>query len=533
MKARSIGPAGMSGRITAIDVVVNTPTIMYAGAASGGLWKSTSGGTNWEPVFEKETTQSIGAIAIQQDNPSVVWVGTGEGNPRNSVNSGNGLYKSLDAGKTWKLMGLEKSNNIHRILIDPKNPNTVYVGAIGSPWGDHPERGVFKTTDGGQTWTKILYVDERTGVADLVMDPSNPDKLIAAMWEHRRRPWDFKSGGPGSGMHITLDGGKTWTKRTSKEGLPEGELGRMGFAIAPSKPDVIYAWIENKKNALYKSTDGGLKWEMVNDKANDIGNRPFYYASIYADPKNENRLYTIYSEVNRSDDGGKTFQKLLPYEGVHPDHHAWWIHPDDPSFIVDGNDGGLYITHDTGKNWQFADNIPVTQFYHVNVDMDFPYNVYGGAQDNGVYTGPGYIWKEQGIRNTYWQELMFGDGFDALPDPDDNRYGYAMTQGGALARYDKKTGFKKTLKPTHPDPKMKLRFNWNSGFAIDPFSPSTIYYGSQFLHSSTDKGATWEILSPDLTSNDTTKLKQHESGGLTIDASSAENHCTIIAISRA
>ncbi|MFN7602771.1 MAG: WD40/YVTN/BNR-like repeat-containing protein, partial [Bacteroidota bacterium] len=530
MKPRAIGPAGMSGRITAIDVVNGNTDIMYAGSASGGVWKTTSGGINWEPIFDKENILSIGAIAIQQDNPSVIWVGTGEGNPRNSLNSGSGVYRSLDGGKNWKLMGLEKTRNIYRIIIDPKNTNTVYVAAIGSPWGEHPERGVFKTTDGGNSWEKVLYVNDKTGCADLVMDPTNPNKLIAAMWEHRRWPWTFKSGGPGSGLHITFDGGKTWAKRTDKDGLPEGELGRMGLAIAASKPDVIYAAIESKKNALYKSTDGGFKWTMVNDKMSEIGDRPFYYSEIHADPKNENRLYTIYSEVNVSEDGGKSFQKLLPYSGVHPDHHAWWISKEDPGFIIEGNDGGLNITHDYGKNWRFVENIPVGQFYHVAVDMDQPYSVYGGLQDNGSWAGPAYTWKDGGIQNAYWQAVMFGDGFDVQPDPEDSRFGYAMSQGGFLGRYDRKTGHTKIIRPTHPDAKFKLRFNWNAALALDPFDKSTIYYGSQFLHKSTDKGSTWEIISGDLTTNDPEKQKQHESGGLTMDATGAENHCTILAI---
>jgi len=530
MKPRSIGPAGMSGRITSIDAVVSNPDIIYAGAASGGVWKTMSAGINWVPVFDKEATLAIGAIAIQQDNPAVLWVGTGEGNPRNSLNGGYGIYKSLDAGKTWKLMGLEKTRHIHRIVIDPKNPNTVYVGAIGSPWGEHPERGVYKTTDGGATWKRILFVDDKTGCADLVMDPSNPNKLFAAMWQHRRQPWTFNSGGPGSGLHVTINGGETWTKLTDKEGLPEGELGRIGLAVARNKPDVVYALIENKKNALYRSTDGGTKWKMMNDKIDEIGDRPFYYSEIYVDTKNENRLYTIYSEVNMSEDGGKSFSKLLPYSGVHPDHHAWWIHPEDPSFIIEGNDGGLNISRDMGKNWHFIDNIPVGQFYHINVDMAHPYNVYGGLQDNGSWAGPGYMWKDDGIRNYYWQPVMFGDGFDVTPDPNNDRYGYAMSQQGSLGLYDRETGYVKTIKPTHPDAKFKVRFNWNSAFALDPFDNNTIYYGSQFVHKSTNKGDTWEIISPDLTTNDSEKQKQHESGGITMDATGAENHCTILAI---
>jgi photosystem II stability/assembly factor-like uncharacterized protein len=533
MKPRSIGPASMSGRITALDAVISNPDIIYAGSASGGVWKSTSGGTSWEPIFDKESTQSIGAIAIQQSNPSVVWVGTGEGNPRNSLNGGDGIYKSLDGGKTWKKMGLENTRHIHRILIDPGSPNTVYVGSSGSPWGDHPERGVFKTTDGGATWMHILKIDNRTGVGEMVMDPTNPNKLIVNMWEHRRQPWTFTSGGPGSGLHITYDGGKSWKKITSKEGLPEGELGRMGLAIARSKPEVVYALVEAKKNALYKSEDGGEKWTMVNDKT-EIGDRPFYYHEIYVDPKNESRLYSIFSSVHVSEDGGKSFRPLFPgfgAGGVHPDHHAFWIHPEDPSLIIDGNDGGVNISRDMGKKWVFAENIPIGQFYHINVDMDQPYNVYGGLQDNGSHVGPAYVWRTSGIRNSYWQEVYFGDGFDVMPDPDNSRYGYAMSQGGNLGRYDLETGYTQFIRPTHPDPDFRLRYNWNAALAQDPFNNATIYYASQFVHKSTDKGNTWEIISPDLTTNDPAKQKQHESGGLTMDATGAENHCTVIALS--
>lgn len=531
MQARSIGPGAMSGRITAIDVVVNDRDVMYVGSASGGLWKSTSGGIKWEPIFDEEAVMSIGAVAIQQSNPSVIWVGTGEGNPRNSLNGGYGVYKSLDGGKNWKLMGLEKTRNIHRIIVDPQDPNTVYVGAIGSPWGEHPERGVFKTTDGGQTWEKILYVNEKTGCAELVMDPTNPNKLFASMWEHRRWPWIFKSGGPGSGLHVTYDGGKTWAKRTDKDGLPAGDLGRIGIAIS-AKPEIVYALIESKKNGLYKSEDGGFKWKMVNENMGQIGDRPFYYGEIHADPKNENRLYTIFSEVNVSEDAGRSFSPLLPFSfnGVHPDHHAWWIHPEDPSFMLDGNDGGLNITHDMGKSWRFVENIPVGQFYHINVDMDQPYNVYGGMQDNGSWVGPAYVWRFGGIKNSYFQMLMFGDGFDMAPDPDNNRYGYGMSQQGFVGRWDKETGYTKNIRPSHPDVNVKLRYNWNSAFAQDPFDNSIIYFGSQFVHKSTNKGDTWEIISKDLTTNDPEKQKQHESGGLTMDATGAENHCTILAI---
>ena len=533
MKPRNIGPGGMSGRVTAIDVVQSNPDIMYVGTASGGLWKSQSGGIKWEPIFDKEVTASIGAVAIQQSNPSVIWVGTGEGNPRNSLNGGYGVYKSLDGGKNWQLMGLEKTRHIHRVVIDPTNPNTVYVGAIGSPWGEHSERGVFKTTDGGKTWKKILFINNKTGAADLIIDPKNPNKLIAAMWEHKRDPWFFNSGGEGSGLHITHDGGDTWKKVTSEDGFPKGNLGRIGVAISASKPNIIYALVEAKKNALYKSEDGGFKWQKINDKE-DIGNRPFYYSEIYVDPQNENRIYSVFTYVNVSEDGGKNFTQLMPAygvnNGVHPDHHAWWIHPEDGSFMIDGNDGGMNITHDGGKTWRFIGNLPVAQFYHINIDNEFPYNVYGGMQDNGSWKGPAYVWRAQGIRNSYWQEISFGDGFDVVPDRDDSRYGWTMSQQGSVLRYDWETGNNYLVRPVALDADTQLRFNWNAAINIDPFDNNTVYFGSQYVHKSTDKGETWSLISGDLTTNDPEKLKQSESGGLTIDATGAENHCTILVI---
>lgn len=534
MTPRNIGPGGMSGRVTAIDVVISNPDIIYAGTASGGLWKSESGGITWKPIFDNEVTASIGAVAVQQSNPDVIWVGTGEGNPRNSLNGGFGVYKSLNGGKTWTAVGLEQTRHIHRVIIDPTNPNTVYVGAIGSPWGEHSERGVYKTTDGGKSWNKILFANTKTGVADLVMDPKNPNKLIAALWEHKREPWFFNSGGEGSGIHITYDGGEHWKKITAEDNLPEGNLGRIGLAIAPNKTNVIYALVEAKKNGLYKSTDGGSKWKKVNEDMNEIGNRPFYYADLYVDPQNENRLYSIFTYVNVSEDGGKSFEQLMPAygvsNGIHPDHHAWWIHPSNGNFMIDGNDGGLNITKDGGNSWRFIGNLPVAQFYHISVDNEIPYNVYGGMQDNGSWRGPAYVWRDQGIRNSYWQEISFGDGFDVVPDRDDSRYGWSMSQQGYVSRYDWQTGNNYTVRPTHPDPNVALRFNWNAAINIDPKNNSTLYFGSQFVHKSTDKGDTWRIISPDLTTNDPEKLKQHESGGLTMDATGAENHCTILVI---
>ena len=531
--ARNIGPGGMSGRTTAIDVVHNNPKVMYIGTASGGVWRSKSGGISWKPIFNDQITASIGAIAIQQSNPDVIWVGTGEGNPRNSLNGGFGIFRSLDGGNSWKSMGLEYTRHIHRIIIHPNNPNIIYVAAIGSPWGEHKERGVYKTFNGGKSWRKILNGNLNTGAADLVMDPKNPNKLVAALWEHKRDPWFFKSGGPESGLFITIDGGENWIKKTEKDGLPKGDIGRIGLAFSNNKSEILYALIESKKNGLYKSIDGGEKWKLINTKPG-IGNRPFYYSDIFVDPQNENRVYSIFTYVNVSEDGGKSFSELMPAygvsNGIHPDHHAFWIHPNDGDFIIDGNDGGMNISRDGGKSWRFVGNIPVAQFYHISTDNEYPYNVYGGMQDNGSWRGPAYVWKTQGIRNSYWQEIAFGDGFDVVPDRDNSQYGYAMSQQGNVSRYDWKTGNNYTVRPTHTNPEIKLRFNWNAAIGQDLFDNSTVYFGSQFVHKSLDKGLTWNIISPDLTTNDPKKQKQSESGGLTLDATGAENYCTLIVI---
>lgn len=530
LQPRNIGPAGMSGRITAIDVVRSSPELIYAGSASGGVWKSESGGIAWEPIFDSELPLSIGALAVSQKNPDVIWVGTGEGNPRNSLTGGYGVYKSIDAGNTWQLMGLEKTRNIHRVIIHPDDPNTVYIGAIGSPWGDHEERGVYKTTDGGETWEKVLYVDQMTGVGDMVMDPSNPNKLLVNMWQHRREPWFFTSGGPSSGLYLTLDGGKSWKKQTAEDnGLPKGDLGRMGLAFAENRPERVYAIIEAKNNAFYQSNDGGFTWKMVNNKS-EIGNRPFYYFDIFVDPQNENRVYSIYSNVSVSEDGGKSFERLIPNGLIHVDNHALYVNPDNPKYMILGNDGGMAITRDMGTSWQFIENLPLSQYYHIAVDNELPYNVYGGMQDNGSWTGPAYAWVNGGLRNDYYHPMSGGDGFDVLPDADDSRFGFSMSQQGNVLRYDKYTGNSKYVKPMHPDPDVELRFNWNAAIAQDPFDNSTIYFGSQFVHKSPDKGSSWDIISPDLTTNDTTKQRQDESGGLTIDATGAENHTTILAI---
>ncbi|MEY3539470.1 MAG: hypothetical protein RL188_887 [Bacteroidota bacterium] len=529
-KPRNIGPASMSGRVTTIDAEVANPNHIWIGAASGGVWKTYNGGVSWTPVFDEQPILNIGALAIQQSNPSVVWVGTGEGNPRNSISIGEGIYKTMDAGRSWKRMGLEQTRNIHRVIIDPTNPNTVYAGAIGNPYGQSKHRGVYKTTDGGETWNQILFTNDTSGPGDMIMDPSNPNKLFVAMWHHYRNPYHLESGGKGSGIYMTIDGGKNFVKLGKEHGLPDGDLGRVGITISRSNPNVVYALVESKKSGLYKSDDGGYSWKLVNGQKSIVDNRPFYFQDIIGDPLNENTLWYISQTVQKSIDGGKSFETIIPYSGIHPDHHAFWIHPTDNKYIIDGNDGGIGITRDGGKTWMFDEKIPVGQFYHINVDNEIPYHVMGGMQDNGSWRGPAYTTVQGGIRNFDWDNLWGGDGFDVMPDPEDANWVYAMSQGGNVGRYNTVTGQSSYIKPPAPDAKTLLRFNWNASIAQDPFDKKTIYFGSQFLHKSTNKGAAWEIISPDLTSNDSAKIDQRDNGGLSIDITGAENHCTIICI---
>lgn len=524
MKPRNIGPAGMSGRVTAIAVDPRNYDVFYVGTASGGLWKTTSGGVKFNPIFDNEIVASIGALAVDPVRPDIIWAGTGEGNPRNSLTNGRGVYKSLDGGLTWKCMGLEQTSNIHRILINPSNTDIVYVGAIGNPWGPNKERGLYKTTDGGKSWTQILYNGTTVGVSDMVMDPTNPDKLFVGMWNHQRWPWFFNSGGAGSGLYMTLDGGKNFSRILN--GIPE-ESGRVGLAISTNRPEYVYAYVEAKPSAIYRSTDGGFNWEKRGEQG--IGNRPFYYAEIHIDPQNENRLYTLFSGINMSEDGGMTFPyRIAP--NVHLDHHAWWINPENPRHMIEGNDGGLAITYDMGKNWRHITNLPLGQFYHIAVDMEMPYNIYGGLQDNGSWRGPAYKWVNGGIINEYWDFIIGGDGFDAIPIPGDPRFCYAQSQGGAVRRIDLETGEGTSIRPTAGQNE-RLRFNWNSAIAQDPFDNNTIYFGSQFVHKSTDRGDNWVMISQDLSTNDQEKQKSSTSGGITRDATGAEVHCTIITIS--
>lgn len=526
---RNIGPAGMSGRVSAVDVVLSDPTIIYVGSATGGVFRSRDGGVSWHPIFDDQPALGIGAVAVFQPDPSIVWVGGGEGNPRNSAGVGDGIFRSRDAGDSWERVGLEGSERIHRVITHPRNPDIVWAGVMGPAWSDGETRGVYRTIDGGESWDQVLYVDEGTGVGDLVIDPSNPDRLLAAMWDFRRYPDFFHSGGPGSGLFLSEDGGDSWTKLDVDDGLPEGELGRIGLAVSPSHPNIVYALVEATRSELLRSEDGGRTFTTVTDRQG-IAPRPFYYADLRVDPADPDRIYSLHSSAQVSDDGGETFRTMVSSAIIHGDVHELWIDPTDGRHMIMGNDGGIGITWDGGDNWRFVENLTLAQFYHISLDDRVPFNVYGGLQDNGSWFGPTDVWESKGILNAHWTRVGGGDGFSVYDDPSDDRWGYSMSQGGNVQTFDRITGQRRGIRPVHPDGEA-LRFNWNAGLSTDPLDPQALYLGSQFVHRTRDRGANWEIISPDLTTNDPDKQRWSESGGLTMDATGAETHTTLIDIS--
>lgn len=527
LPARAIGPAVMSGRIAAIDAVAGERLTIWVGAAGGGVWKSKDGGITFASVFD-EHTQSIGAIAIDPSNPETVWVGTGESWTRNSVSIGDGVYRTTDGGRSWEHLGLEDSERIAAIAVHPTSPDTVYVCATGHLWNAGGERGVYRTEDGGQTWEPVLSVDENTGCSSLSIDPQEPRHLYAGMWQFRRYPWAFESGGPGSGLYRSTDGGDTWEEMTG--GLPEGEKGRIAVAVAPSRPSTVYAMVEAEETAIYRSDDLGLNWDRLN-ASYTVVMRPFYFSLLVVDPANHRRVYKPGYTLSVSEDGGASFSSpftALSGGAVHSDHHALWVNPEDPEQLILGTDGGVYISEDRGGHWRIVRSLPVSQFYHVRADMRFPYDVYGGLQDNGSWMGPSR--SAVGIRNRDWDNIGYGDGFNAFPDPMEDDYIYSEYQGGNILRYHRGTGEVKELRP-YPGPgEPELRFNWNTPFMASATTPGTLYLGAQYLFRSRDHGDSWERISPDLTTNDPEKQKQEESGGLTIDNSSAENHTTIYTV---
>lgn len=525
IEARQIGPAMMSGRITAIDGVNKDPRILYVGTAGGGVWKTTTGGVRFSSVFDKYC-QSIGAIAVDQQNADIVWVGTGESNMRNTTSVGAGLYKTTDAGENWVKVGLDNTEHIAKIALHPKNSNTIFVAVPGHLWNAHPDRGLYRSTDGGKTWDKALYIDENTGCADVLINPQNPNIMYAAMWQFRRTPYSFESGGKGSGLYKSTDGGKTWNKIT--KGLPEGDLGRIALALAPSAPNNMFAIVEAQKTGLYISDNSGDSWKPQSATSN-VTARPFYFSTLVVDPTDAKRVYRPALTFSISTDGGYSFTEASYNGGTHPDHHALWINPQNPAHLYLGSDGGVYVSMDKGNNWLHLKNLPVSQAYHVATDRQDPYNIYIGMQDNGSWRAPSR--KIGGIQNGDWQELYGGDGFWVQPDLENPDIVYAEYQGGNMGRINMKTNEALDIQP-YPEAgkKTKLRWNWNTPIVPSPTNTKVFYTGSQYLYKTDNGGITWQRLSDDLTTNDPAKQKQEASGGLSAENTSAENHCTIFTI---
>jgi photosystem II stability/assembly factor-like uncharacterized protein len=600
---RNIGPANMVGRISDFEALDNDFTQVLVAGASGGVWKSVNAGTTWEPIFDRYGTSSIGDVAFFQKDPNIIWVGTGEECVRNSVEWGDGIYKSADGGKTFTRMGLETTQTIGKVISHPTDPNIVYVAASGHPWGYAGDRGLFKTTDGGNTWTKLgggLPNDGKTGAIDLVMDSTNPDVLYVSFWQRLRQPWHFDSGGPNGGIFKTTDGGATWTKLI--QGLPTGDLGKIGLAISRSNPKVLVACVEHgfqpprqittpqgpKDNpdfldmtklgtGIYRSEDGGATWKYMNR----TNNRPFYYSHVYINPFDDKLVYFLTSNFQCSEDGGKTFRTI---SGLHPDFHTMWLDPMNKNRFYVGQDGGASLTHDHGKTWIFFDNLCMAQFYAVSADMRDPYYVYGGLQDNGTWGAPS-MHREGTILTDFWFNIGGGDGFHTQNDPTDWRTVYCESQGGAMQRVNVETREGRSVRPSPtnvinykdyyppipatPAPAQQagqqarpqaqaqrpagqqaqvqqqaetamgqfgqrglrspLRFNWSSPILISPHNPGTLYFGGNHLFKSVDRGDHWMIMSPDLTTNDKKKFEP-PTGGITLDQTGAETHCTIISI---
>jgi len=526
LRARHIGPALMSGRINDLELHPKNPRIIYAGSAGGGVWKSSDGGATFNPIFD-DFAQSIGVVTLDPNNPDEnIWVGTGETWTRNSVSVGDGLYRSTDGGTNWKeVAGFENSERISSIVINPENSNEIYVGVLGALWGDSEDRGVYKSVDNGKTWEKILYISESTGAADVMIDPQNPKTLYASMWEFRRTAWGFNSGGNNSALYKTIDGGKTWNKIHS--GFPEGKLGRIAIAVAPSETNILYAVLETEKtekNGLWKSADAGETWEHLN---NDFGLvvRPFYFSRIVIDPKNPDVVIKAGLSGSISRDGGKTFKSLGQ---MHSDIHDVAFNIKDSDNIYAGTDGGVYRSWNGGTTFEIVENLPLSQFYHISVDDAEPYNVYGGLQDNGSWYGPSS--SPGGVNARDWNSVGYGDGFRVLKHPTKNIIYSEMQGADNVWRYNIDNNRTKTIQPLPKKGDVELRFNWNAPMAVSNHLPDRFYMGSQFVHQSDDMGDTWKIISPDLTTNDPAKQDQSKSGGLSVDNSGAENHTTIFTI---
>lgn len=565
---RNIGPANMSGRVADIEALDDDFSFVLIGSASGGVWKSVNAGTTWEPIFDTYGAASIGDIAIYQKNPDILWVGTGEKNPRNSIAWGDGIYKSTDRGQSFTKMGLEDTHSIAKIIPHPEDPDTVYVAAIGHLWGYTGSRGLYKTIDGGQTWNKLtsgLPDDGETGAIELIMHPTDPDTLYVGFWQRIRKAYRFDSGGPNGGIFKSTDGGSSWAKLTT--GLPEGDTGKIGLAVCRNKPEVLMAFVEHgyqpreklpdgQENpeykdmsklgtGIYRSEDGGASWQYMNR----YNNRPFYYSHIFLNPIDDKIVYVVTGSYHISYDGGKTLERQNT--GIHGDYHALWSDPYNINRYYIGNDGGSALTHDHGKSYIFFDNLAISQFYAIGADMRDPYYVYGGLQDNGSWGGPSNSRDSMGILTDHWFRIGGGDGFFTPADPYDWRIVYAESQQGNVQRVNVETRESQFIKPNKSnitnydayvtkkilDLQKKtgwgndnpFRFNWNCPIVISHFQPSTVYFGGNFLFKTLDRGDSWEIISPDLSTADPQKIDR-KTGGLTADVTGAENHCSIVTV---
>jgi photosystem II stability/assembly factor-like uncharacterized protein len=534
LRWRSIGPANMGGRVTDIIGLPGNPDVYYVAGANGGIHKTTNGGVSFKPIFENQEVYSIGAITIAPSDNNVLWVGTGEGDPRNSASFGDGVYRSTDGGETWKHVGLNDTEKIKRIRVHPTDPDTAYVCALGHEWGPNEERGVFKTTDGGKTWQKVLYLDNTTSCSDLDMDPQNPRILYAGMWTNRRKAWTFSTGGGQTALYQSKDGGATWKKLT--QGLPRTELDRIGVAVARSNPNIVYMVTETKnEGVLFRSDDRGETWRAVNFDPN-INFRPFYYSDIRVDPNNPERVISLSGGLSLSTDGGRTFTRIA--NNVHGDHQAMWIDPQNSNRILSGSDGGWQISSDGGRTFEIVNNVVLSQYYHINYDMRQPYYyVYGGLQDNGNWVGPIGTGFREGIRKNDWYTVSGGDGFFVQPELDEPNIVYSDSQGGSISVIDTNTGVSRTINPYPRNvgstgghiADYKYRFNWNPPIIASPHNPKTIYFGGNVVFKTNNRGQSWDVISPDLTTND--KSKQQSSGGpVGVDNTAAEFHCTILTI---
>jgi len=530
LQYRSIGPY-RGGRVTAVTGVPSQPSVYYYGATGGGVWKSTDGGINWESVSDGSVfgTGSVGAIAVADSDPNTIYVGMGESPIRGNVSYGDGVYKSNDAGKTWKRIGLEDTRQIPRIRVHPKNPDLVYVAALGHVWGPNDQRGVFRSKDGGKTWEKILSRGNKAGVIDLILDPSNPNVLYAGFWEVYRKPWTLESGGPGSGIFKSTDGGDTWTELTRSNGLPKGMVGKVGIAVSPANSDRLWAIVEAEDGGVFRSDNGGTSWTRVNEERR-LRQRAWYYTRIYADPKNVDTVYVLNTGFYRSNDGGRTFTGI----GVpHGDNHDLWIAPDDPNRMIESNDGGANVSFNGGRSWTDQDQ-PTAQFYRVALDNDFPYNVYGAQQDNSTVRIASRT-TEGGIGTSDWYDVGGGESGWIAPSPKDSQIVFAGSYGGLTTRNDHRTGQQRDVNPYPNNPMgagadvLKYRFQWNFPLLFSPHDPNKLYCAANVLFVSTDEGGSWQVISPDLTRND--KAKQGASGGpITKDNTSVEYYATIFAV---